>query len=255
MQLYSYTVQAGANTELKFIEIGQGSDSIPGFADEGYHGTYLSQISIEGGTVLDDEAQTTDVNPGPDAVGIPDGPGDEPGAGGYSEGKIYFNAGADGLKAIEFTSVLVNNQPLQAILVNPVTGQGTPEGVTAVWHQNANDAGGTYIGTGASGQEVFTLVVEADGSYEFTLHAPLAHSETEPAFEDNLNLSFGFSITDGDNDKAEGSFTINVDDDFPDGTFTVSEGQILVHDETYGDDADAGRRGNGSRRVVRRCRQ
>ena len=39
----------------------------------------------------------------------------------------------------------------------------------------------------------------------------------EAAFEDNLDLQFGFTITDGDNDTASGTIWINIDDDVPGG--------------------------------------
>jgi T1SS-143 domain-containing protein len=224
MQLYSFQVQAGANTELLFREIGTGNAEIPGYATEGHHGTYLAQISVKTGVVLDDEAQSTPVDPGPDAIGIPGGPGDDDGAISTSTGKIYFDAGNDGLEAITFNSLTANGAPLQAIFVDPVTGQATIEGVNLSWVQNAFDAGGTYMGAGAiSGEFIFTLVVDANGAYTFSLYAPLAHPSqddpttgtTETSFEDNLVLDLGFTITDGDGDTAPGSLKFNVDDDSP----------------------------------------
>ncbi len=188
-------------------------------------GAFIDDVSLKlvSAVVLDDEAQTTDVDPGVDAIGKESGPGDDQGAIASVSGKLLFNAGADGLGAITLNSVLGNGLALEAVFVDPTTGKGTTESVTAVW----NEVTGDYIGKGSlSGQDVFTLHVEADGKYTFTLHAPLAHpghddlsstqATTETEFEDNLNLTFNFSITDGDNDTAHGSFTLNVDDDTPD---------------------------------------
>ena len=109
--------------------------------------------------------------------------------------------------------MLANGGALQAILVNPATGKGTPESGE---HRSGRRIRATQAapspGTGVSGQSVFTLVVEADGDYTFTLFAPLAHSieddpntvEVETEFEDNLSLAFGVTITDGDDDTATG---------------------------------------------------
>ncbi len=174
--------------------------------------------------ILDDEQQDTAVNPGVDALGIEGGPGDD-GVLAFTTGTLAFTSGADGVKKFEITSVLVGGGALQAILVNPTTGQGTAENVNVLWTQNPGDAGGTYTGTGVSGQSVFTLVVEADGDYTFTLFAPLVHSieddpattpEVETEYEDNISLVFGVSVTDGDNDTATATLTIAVDDDTPD---------------------------------------
>jgi Ca2+-binding RTX toxin-like protein len=175
--------------------------------------------------ILDDEVQDTFVNPGVDAFGIDGGPGDD-GALAVATGTFDFDAGTDGLKKLEITSVGVGDvlAPLQAIFVDPATGQGTPENVNVLWTQNPGDAGGTFTGTGVSGQSVFTLVVEADGDYTFSLFAPLAHSveddpdtvEVETEFEDNISLVFGTRITDGDDDTSESTLTIAVDDDTPD---------------------------------------
>ncbi|WP_394562043.1 DUF5801 repeats-in-toxin domain-containing protein [Aquipseudomonas alcaligenes] len=173
--------------------------------------------------ILDDEGQSSAVNPGPDATGIVGGPGDDAGVLYELQGDFNFAAGSDGLKTFEITGLTANGSPLQAINVNTTTGQGTVESVNITWTQNGADAGGTYTGVGASsGHTIFTLVVTASGHYTFTLLEPLAHPAThdgdaqngvETEWEDNLSLVFGVKITDQDNDSDTATLTINVDDD------------------------------------------
>ena len=88
-----------------------------------------------------------------------------------------------------------------------------------------DDTDGTFL--------VFTLNVDAGGSYQLAMHAPLWHPlsddpstldnpSTDPTenleteFEDNLTLEFNFTATDGDGDQTSAKLTVNVDDDTPD---------------------------------------
>src|SRR6185437_10430643 len=119
---------------------------------------------------------------------------------------------------------------LQAIYVD-ANGIAHKEDVTLSWTANGS-GGGTLLGTmdtGADGiKDVFTLTVDKFGHYDFSLSAPLSHpfnadpnSEGSTAFEDNLNLQFTYSVTDGDGDQADAHLTINVDDDVPTAADTV----------------------------------
>jgi T1SS-143 domain-containing protein len=203
------------------VNLANGETSFISFDDDG---PSLSSETVQ--VVLDDEGQNTPVNPATDALGIAGGPGDDANALFTVEGDFDFAAGIDGLKSFEITSVLANGGALQAININPATGQGTPEAVNVLWTQNPGDAGGTYTGTGAvSGHQVFTLVVSATGHYTFTLFEPLAHPFHDPdslnngpelEWEDNLSLAFGVKVTDGDNDSVTTTLTVGVDDDTPD---------------------------------------
>ncbi|CAN7554886.1 retention module-containing protein [Pseudomonas sp. LjRoot71] len=200
------------------ITLANANGSVFGFDDDG------PDITNEMATlILDDEGQSTAVNPGPDAAGIVGGPGDDAGVLYELQGDFDFAAGSDGLKTFEITGLSANGSPLQAINVNTTTGKGTVEAVNVTWAQNGADAGGTYTGVGAvSGHTIFTLVMTASGHYTFTLLEPLAHPAThdgdaqngvETEWEDNLSLVFGVKITDQDNDSDTATLTINVDDD------------------------------------------
>ena len=98
-------------------------------------------------------------------------------------------------------------------------GLGHKENVNVTWTPDACGRGNAHrvnddIAT------VFTLTVDKFGDYTFCLNAPLAHTFTadpnQPGtteFEDNLNIAFTYTVTDGDGDQAVAYLTINVDDD------------------------------------------
>ncbi|MGY5812094.1 T1SS-143 repeat domain-containing protein [Rhizobium sp. LEGMi198b] len=88
---------------------------------------------------------------------------------------------------------------------------------SVVWGSPTTAAGGEtiWIATGKdSGQTVATLTIGADGSYSFTLSAPVAHTAS-PTVENTQDLTFNFTVTDGDSDTASGSLTVTVKDDAP----------------------------------------
>jgi|GEM_PF-1295942 len=71
--------------------------------------------------------------------------------------------------------------------------------------------GNTYTGT-ANGATVFTLVINADGSYQFNLIGTLDHADkTNP--NDAINLQFGITATDSDGDVDTTTLTVRVLDD------------------------------------------
>jgi hypothetical protein len=71
---------------------------------------------------------------------------------------------------------------------------------------------------------VFTATVNATtGQYEFTLSGPIDHAEGA----DNAAIEIGFTVTDGDGDPVDSSFTVDVTDDTPtttDDSATVQDG-------------------------------
>jgi hypothetical protein len=183
---------------------------------------------------LDDEQQSG---------GIQGGPGDD-GFGKHLYGFLDIRYGADGPSQFECgngtnplvfdpTKILVTNDagdtiPLsefKAIYVDG-NGIGTQHQINISW-TDGWFGGGTLTGTADDGNggtfDVFRLHVNPDGSYTFTLCAPLAHpfnadgESVDPvsAFEDNLHIQFTYTATDYDLDTVDGHVTINVDDDTP----------------------------------------
>ncbi len=224
---------------------GTGSDvlAFQGTGPEDEFGALIDNVSLNAvSPTLDDEDTTLN------GVGVQGGPGDD-GSGVHATGQIQFNAGADGLKQIE----VAGPAGLKAIYVD-ANGVGHPEDVTYHWVTDGS-GGGTLTGSTTDLPTAFTLVVDNTGHYTFTLDAPLDHPLTddpstqaiETSFEDNLNLAFGFTVTDGDGDQATGAITINVDDDSPAVTGqtvsgSVNEGDIsspVVTSLTLGFQSDA----------------
>jgi T1SS-143 domain-containing protein len=140
--------------------------------------------------------------PGDDDPGNADGDNDGTTAGGAA-GSLggLFNAGADA--------------PLTFSLSNVTSGLPT-------LHSNGAlvtyDVSGNVLTASANGSPVFTLTVNADGSWTFDLEGQLDHPTA--GTEDNLSLDLSSVIvaTDADGDSvgaAGGVFVVSVDDDSP----------------------------------------
>ena len=127
-------------------------------------------------------------------------------------------------------------------------GVGHKEDVSLVWTSDGS-GGGTLTGSTADIATVFTLTVDKFGDYTFCLKAPLAHTftddpnqaGTQTEFEDNLQIAFTYTATDGDGDQADALLTINVDDDVPTLCIDTFQGEgsgsvaiDVIHDETPG---------------------
>ena len=73
--------------------------------------------------------------------------------------------------------------------------------------------GNTYTGS-ANGQDIFTLAIQNDGSYTFTLIGTLDHADPNDP-NDIITLGFGVQATDGDGDVVTDTIRVNVLDDVP----------------------------------------
>ena len=179
--------------------------------------------TVTAAPILDDEAQTLFL-------------GNDVPADGVANVKVatgvagaLFSAGADGLQSISFT----NPVGLKAIYTD-ANGLGAQDTLTYTTHTRADDAtialGHTVLtATGAtSSNVVFTLDVASNGSYTFTASEPLVHP-TNSATEENLPVVIGFTVTDGDGDRATGQLTVNVNDDTPVAN-TVTAAPVLDDD-------------------------
>ncbi|WP_373387894.1 retention module-containing protein [Pseudomonas alcaligenes] len=85
---------------------------------------------------------------------------------------------------------------------------------------------GNVLTASAGGETIFTLTVNADGSWQFVLEGPIDHPVEDGTLDGELlpGLGIDFSgvltVTDGDGDPLvggfpAGSFTVNVEDDVP----------------------------------------
>ncbi len=98
--------------------------------------------------------------------------------------------------------------------------------------------GNTYTGTAGS-RDVFTLKINADGTYSFTLKDTIDHKDGANP-NDVISLQFGVTATDNDGDKATTIITIDVLDDgvlavndsaTVDGAVGFVSGDVLANDD------------------------
>ncbi|MGP9811308.1 T1SS-143 repeat domain-containing protein [Rhodopseudomonas sp. NSM] len=158
----------------------------------------VSTGAVTAATVLDDDA----------FAGNAGGAGDVPDATTVTGAAgALFAIGADGLKSV----VLGTTTAFSAIYTD-VNGVSHTEGVAWGAPTVAGNAT-TWIAAGAHG-DAARLTINADGSYSFTALKPLVHP-TSGATEETLTLTFNYTVTDGDDDTAAGSLTVNVNDDTP----------------------------------------
>ncbi len=133
---------------------------------------------------------------------------------------LAITGGADGVKSLTFlamsghtvettggAAITMNHLALTYVWVN-----GTLYATTDAGHpSDANSAFKVTITDASTGAYTFTLLHNVD----HPLTDDSAAAPVKTAFEDNLDISLTFTVTDGDNDSTTGSLTINIDDDVP----------------------------------------
>ncbi len=104
----------------------------------------------------------------------------------------------------------------------PVDGL-TSQGVAVTLTETANGDGSfTYQATAGS-ESVFTLTVNTDGSYNFTLQGPIDHA----VGSDELTLNFPIIATDFDGDTTTETIPVTIVDDKP----TITDVDAITVDE------------------------
>jgi T1SS-143 domain-containing protein len=124
---------------------------------------------------------------------------DETGGFDTVSGTVSVNYGGDGPGVVTGTNVFSSTYAL--------TSSGVPVSVTY------NAGTNTYTGA-AGGTTVFTMLVNANGTYTFRQFDQLDHANASDP-NDALNLVFGVKATDADGDVGTGNVTIKVLDDGP----------------------------------------
>ncbi|HHF3110967.1 TPA: retention module-containing protein [Vibrio diabolicus] len=115
----------------------------------------------------------------------------------------------------------------------PVDGL-TSQGVAVTLTETANGDGSfTYEAT-AGGNPVFTLTVDTDGTYNFTLEGPIDHAVDS----DELILNFPIIATDFDGDTVTESIPVTIVDDVP--TITAVDALSVDEDDLSGVGSDPG---------------
>ncbi|WDG15482.1 retention module-containing protein [Vibrio alginolyticus] len=113
----------------------------------------------------------------------------------------------------------------------PVDGL-TSQGVAVTLIETANGDGSfTYEAT-AGGNPVFTLTVDTDGSYNFTLEGPIDHAVDS----DELTLNFPIIATDFDGDTVTETIPVTIVDDVP--TITAVDALSVDEDDLSGVGSD-----------------
>ncbi|MEF1245380.1 VCBS domain-containing protein, partial [Vibrio campbellii] len=115
----------------------------------------------------------------------------------------------------------------------PVDGL-TSQGVAVTLTETANGDGSfTYEAT-AGGNPVFTLTVDTDGTYNFTLEGPIDHAVDS----DELTLNFPIIATDFDGDTVTETIPVTIVDDVP--TITAVDALSVDEDDLSGVGSDPG---------------
>ncbi|EOX4831642.1 retention module-containing protein [Vibrio alginolyticus] len=115
----------------------------------------------------------------------------------------------------------------------PVDGL-TSQGLAVTLTETANGDGSfTYEAT-AGGNPVFTLIVNTDGSYNFTLEGPIDHAVDS----DELTLNFPIIATDFDGDTVTETIPVTIVDDEP--TITAVDALSVDEDDLSGVGSDPG---------------
>ncbi|HHC6646622.1 TPA: retention module-containing protein [Vibrio parahaemolyticus] len=161
-------------------------------------------------TIVDDQPTITNV----DAITV-------------DEDDLTIGSAQDGVVSIDgkFTTTEGSDRVVSYQLdgsTNPVAGL-TSHGEVVDLVETANaDGSFTYTAT-ADGNPVFTLVVNTDGSYNFTLEGPIDHATGS----DELTLNFPIIATDFDGDTSSATIPVTIVDDQP----TINNVQAITVDE------------------------
>ncbi|MGQ7249461.1 Ig-like domain-containing protein, partial [Halomonas sp. V046] len=146
--------------------------------------------------------------------GIAGGPGDASGEATVVTGQLGYSFGNDGAGSFSWSSA--------GLPTLTASGEAVNYSVSA--------DGLTLIGSDSTGAPVITVALTdvATGAYKVTLSQALDHGTA--GTEDDISLEVGYTIIDGDGSEAQGSLTVNVDDDSPDGF--VADDSVLEQGAT-----------------------
>ncbi len=155
-------------------------------------------------------------------------------------GQLIFDGGEDGAT---LTDVNFWGEGSQVMVYD---GQGNPpialtsNGEPVIATQMVNVNGVITITALANTTPVYTLVVQPDGNYEFTLEGPIDHPQSSLTGQDEeLLLRYSYTVTDGDGDTDVDYFSINIIDDVPtiDGMSSASTTEADANNDGIFDEA------------------
>lgn len=222
--------------DLGYYQGGEGNDYNPQLVAEDSLDLeeFFSNIDLPGGAPwnyyqgVDDEAGGDDLPPESSTT---------------VEGTLNVNFGADGPGGIVFNEdgqtqgltsqgddiqywVSEDGQSLVAYTVREFEYQG--KGPYGKGPQGEDGPSNEYV------EVVFTAEIldSSTGEYRVTLYSPVDHPDTTT--EDNVQIELGYTATDFDGDSAQGTLTVDVDDDSP-----------IIVDDLYQGGEDNDYRGEG----------
>ncbi|EGR3456690.1 RTX toxin, partial [Vibrio parahaemolyticus] len=126
-------------------------------------------------------------------------------------GQFATTQGSDGVVSYQLDSS-----------ADPVAGLMS-QGVAVTMTETANPDGSFIYQATAGGNAVFTLIVNVDGSYNFTLEGPIDHASGS----DELTLNFTIIATDFDGDTSSAVIPVTIVDDQP----TITNVDAIMVDE------------------------
>ncbi|MFM2625396.1 retention module-containing protein [Vibrio owensii] len=148
--------------------------------------------------------------------------------------------GSDQSNPISIDGNFTTTQGSDRVVSYQLDGSSTPvdgltsQGVAVTLTETANGDGSfTYEATAAS-EAVFTLTVNTDGSYNFTLEGPIDHAVDS----DELTLNFPIIATDFDGDTVTETIPVTIVDDVP--TITAVDALSVDEDDLSGVGSDPG---------------
>ncbi len=143
---------------------------------------------------------------------VKEGPGDQS-LSGVPLGVVFGVDGASASAAIAFNSLVVGAKDQDGIgLALRSSGAEVKLGYLDADHTILVGFTGSLPSTPEAANIVFTARLHDTGTglYDFTLRQPLDHLAPDER-DQFIDLTFGYTATDGDGDTADGSFTVRVD--------------------------------------------
>lgn len=137
-----------------------------------------------------------------------------------ASGTLAFEGGRDGASVTDIRFAKAADPGADSDFNGSLTSGGAPVVFAAV----ADTGSYLYLTGAADGNDVIEIRVEkATGNYVTTLLGPIDHPDVgETGSRDNLDLSFEYTVTDGDGDRDTALLTLRVSDDGPNARSTLA---------------------------------
>lgn len=137
-----------------------------------------------------------------------------------ASGTLNFDGGKDGASVTDISFASASDPGADSDFDGSLTSGGAP----VVFAAAVDTGTHLYLTGSADGNDVIEIRVEkATGNYVATLMGPIDHPDIdETGSLDNLDLSFNYTVTDGDGDKDSALLMVRVSDDGPDARWTLA---------------------------------